>query len=126
MAPHSFTLGTADIPDRQLCGNTSHLHYSRHWQSICQWLLQRELILDALGSTEISYNGTREIFKILRDGRLIVIRAVRPGDRDGLLAAVGRVAAPSLYRRFLGARTDLPNKRSLSSRMSTSSITLRS
>jgi GNAT superfamily N-acetyltransferase len=42
--------------------------------------------------------------KLLRDGRRIVIRALRPGDRDGLLAAVGRVAAPSLYRRFLGAK----------------------
>jgi RimJ/RimL family protein N-acetyltransferase len=42
--------------------------------------------------------------KVLRDGRRIVIRALRPGDRDGLLAAVGRVAAPSLYRRFLGAK----------------------
>jgi hypothetical protein len=62
MATHSFTLGTADIPDRQLCANTGHLHYLRHWQSICQWLLQRELILDALGSTEVSYSGTRDIF----------------------------------------------------------------
>ena len=42
--------------------------------------------------------------KVLRDGRRIVIRALRPGDRDGLLAAVGRLAAPSLYRRFLGAK----------------------
>src|SRR5215468_3446368 len=41
---------------------------------------------------------------VLRDGRRMEIRALRPGDRDGLLAAVGRVAAPSLYRRFLGAK----------------------
>ena len=42
--------------------------------------------------------------EVLRDGRRMEIRALRPGDRDGLLAAVGRVAAPSLYRRFLGAK----------------------
>src|SRR5215471_14476847 len=42
--------------------------------------------------------------EVLRDGRRMEIRALRPGDRDGLLAAVGRVAPPSLYRRFLGAK----------------------
>jgi GNAT superfamily N-acetyltransferase len=42
----------------------------------------------------------------LRDGRRVEIRALRPGDRAGLLAAVGRVAAPSLYRRFLGAKRE--------------------
>ena len=41
---------------------------------------------------------------VLRDGRRMEIRALRPDDRDGLLAAVGRVAPPSLYRRFLGAK----------------------
>jgi GNAT superfamily N-acetyltransferase len=42
--------------------------------------------------------------ELLRDGRRMEIRALRPGDRNGLLAAVGRVAPPSLYRRFLGAK----------------------
>ncbi|MGO4389492.1 hypothetical protein AB4Y85_18360 [Microvirga sp. 2YAF29] len=36
----------------------------------------------------------------LRDGRIIEIRALRPTDRAGLLAAVGRVSDRSLYRRF--------------------------
>ncbi|WP_457089489.1 N-acetyltransferase family protein [Microvirga sp. P5_D2] len=36
----------------------------------------------------------------LRDGRTIEIRALRPTDRAGLLAAVGRVSDQSLYRRF--------------------------
>jgi GNAT superfamily N-acetyltransferase len=36
----------------------------------------------------------------LRDGRQVEIRAFRPGDRDDLLAAVGRTSAQSLYRRF--------------------------
>jgi RimJ/RimL family protein N-acetyltransferase len=36
----------------------------------------------------------------LRDGRQVVIRALRPDDRAGLLAAVGRTSQQSLYRRF--------------------------
>src|SRR5215213_11034420 len=39
---------------------------------------------------------------ILRDGRSAVIRALRPEDRAGLLAAVGRTSDQSLYRRFFG------------------------
>jgi GNAT superfamily N-acetyltransferase len=38
----------------------------------------------------------------LRDGRKIEIRALRPEDRAGLLAAVGRTSDQSLYRRFFG------------------------
>jgi GNAT superfamily N-acetyltransferase len=48
--------------------------------------------------------------EVLRDGRRTEIRALRPGDRAGLLAAVGRVAAPSLYRRFLGAKHGFTEK----------------
>jgi GNAT superfamily N-acetyltransferase len=36
----------------------------------------------------------------LRDGRQVEIRAFRSGDRDDLLAAVGRTSTQSLYRRF--------------------------
>jgi RimJ/RimL family protein N-acetyltransferase len=38
----------------------------------------------------------------LRDGRMAEIRALRPEDRAGLLAAVGRISDQSLYRRFFG------------------------
>jgi GNAT superfamily N-acetyltransferase len=38
--------------------------------------------------------------EILRDGRTVEIRALRPDDRTGLLAAVGRTSQQSLYRRF--------------------------
>src|SRR5262249_8467817 len=48
--------------------------------------------------------------EVLRDGRRVEIRALRPGDRAGLLAAVGRVAAPALYRRFLGAKHGFTEK----------------
>jgi GNAT superfamily N-acetyltransferase len=40
----------------------------------------------------------------MRDGRSVEIRALRPDDRAGLLDAVGRVGAPSLYRRFFGVK----------------------
>jgi RimJ/RimL family protein N-acetyltransferase len=40
----------------------------------------------------------------LRDGRRVEIRALRPDDRDGLLAAAGRSSAQSLYRRFFAVR----------------------
>jgi len=48
--------------------------------------------------------------EVLRDGRRMEIRALRPRDRADLLAAVGRVAAPSLYRRFLGAKHGFTEK----------------
>jgi GNAT superfamily N-acetyltransferase len=38
--------------------------------------------------------------EILRNGRTVEIRALRPDDRTGLLAAVGRTSQQSLYRRF--------------------------
>ena len=40
----------------------------------------------------------------LRNGRHIEIRALRPGDRDNYVAAVGRAGSQSLYRRFFGAK----------------------
>jgi GNAT superfamily N-acetyltransferase len=41
---------------------------------------------------------------LLRNGRRIEIRALRPDDRSELVAAVGRSSAQSLYRRFFGVR----------------------
>ena len=40
----------------------------------------------------------------LRDGRQVEIRALRPGDRAGLLAAADHTSNQSLYRRFFGVR----------------------
>src|SRR5262245_14588365 len=42
----------------------------------------------------------------LRDGRCVRIRALRPDDRGGLIAAVGRASGQSLYRRFFVAKRD--------------------
>jgi RimJ/RimL family protein N-acetyltransferase len=40
----------------------------------------------------------------LRDGRRLEVRALRPEDRAGLLAAVDRTSDESLYRRFFSAK----------------------
>jgi RimJ/RimL family protein N-acetyltransferase len=40
----------------------------------------------------------------LRNGRSAEIRALRPDDRDDLVAAVGRTSPQSLYRRFFAAK----------------------
>src|SRR5262249_46976230 len=37
---------------------------------------------------------------ILRDGRQIQVRSLKPDDRQALVAAVNRTSAQSLYRRF--------------------------
>jgi RimJ/RimL family protein N-acetyltransferase len=42
----------------------------------------------------------------LRTGRRVKIRALKPDDRDGLVAAVRRISDRSLYRRFFGVRRD--------------------
>jgi GNAT superfamily N-acetyltransferase len=40
----------------------------------------------------------------LRDGRRFQIRALRPGDQEGLLAAAAETSAQSLYRRFFSPK----------------------
>jgi RimJ/RimL family protein N-acetyltransferase len=45
-----------------------------------------------------------EAIETLRDGRRFKIRALRPDDRSGLLAAVGRSSPLSLYRRFFSPK----------------------
>jgi len=40
----------------------------------------------------------------LRDGRPIEIRALRPGDREAMLAAIGRTSTQSLQRRFFAPK----------------------
>ena len=42
--------------------------------------------------------------EVLRSGRSIEIRALRPDDQVGLVSAVDRSSAQSLYRRFFGVR----------------------
>ena len=43
----------------------------------------------------------------MRDGREIVVRAVRDGDRDGFQAALRRMSEQSRYSRFLSPVKEL-------------------
>ena len=44
------------------------------------------------------------VIETLRNGRRVEIRALQPEDRAGLIAAVGRASAQSLFRRFFAAK----------------------
>ena len=44
--------------------------------------------------------------ELLRNGQQVEIRALRPGDRDALLAAADRTSDRSLYRRFFSVRRE--------------------
>ena len=46
----------------------------------------------------------------LRDGRQIEIRALRPADKEAMLAAIDRTGAESLYRRFFGSKRHFSDK----------------
>ena len=48
--------------------------------------------------------GEYEATETLRNGRRATIRALRPDDKVGLLAALGRSSARSIYRRFFGPK----------------------
>jgi RimJ/RimL family protein N-acetyltransferase len=46
----------------------------------------------------------------LRSGRRVEVRALRPEDRNDLVAAVGRISDQSLYRRFFGPKRGFTEK----------------
>jgi GNAT superfamily N-acetyltransferase len=48
--------------------------------------------------------------EVLRDGRAVTIRALKPEDRAGMLAAVGRTSAQSLYRRFFAFKSGFTDR----------------
>jgi RimJ/RimL family protein N-acetyltransferase len=52
----------------------------------------------------MSDTASFSVIEPLRNGRQIEIRAMRPSDRDALLAAADRTSDQSLYRRFFGVR----------------------
>jgi len=55
-----------------------------------------------LDSAGYSYS----VIELLRDGRSIEIRALRPDDETQMLAAISRTSPQSLYRRFFGPKKD--------------------
>lgn len=50
-----------------------------------------------------AYKGYSAV-ELLRDGRSIEIRALRPDDETQMLAALSRTSQQSLYRRFFGVK----------------------
>jgi RimJ/RimL family protein N-acetyltransferase len=48
--------------------------------------------------------------ELLREGRRLEVRALRPDDQAELLAAVDRISAQSLYRRFFGVKRHFTDK----------------
>jgi RimJ/RimL family protein N-acetyltransferase len=48
--------------------------------------------------------------EVLRNGRPVEIRALRPDDQAGLIEAVSRTSDQSLYRRFFGVRRGFSEK----------------
>jgi ribosomal protein S18 acetylase RimI-like enzyme len=50
--------------------------------------------------------STFSVVELLRDGREIEVRALRPSDQDDMLAAADRASDQSLYRRFFGVRRE--------------------
>ena len=48
--------------------------------------------------------------EVLRNGRRVEIRALRPHDQAALIEAVGRASDQSLYRRFFGVRRGFSEK----------------
>lgn len=54
----------------------------------------------------VSYRATER----LRDGHTVEVRALKPSDEADMLAAVDRIGAQSLYRRFMGAKRGFSEK----------------
>jgi RimJ/RimL family protein N-acetyltransferase len=50
------------------------------------------------------------VIEPLRDGRRVEIRALRPADLPGLMAAVARISEGSMSRRFFGAKRHFSEK----------------
>ena len=50
------------------------------------------------------------VIETLRDGRKVEIRAQRPQDREGLVAAISRMSDETLYHRFFVAKHRLTEK----------------
>jgi RimJ/RimL family protein N-acetyltransferase len=57
-------------------------------------------VLQAFHFTHQSYSAA----EMLRDGRSIEIRALRPDDETPMLTAISRTSPQSLYRRFFGVK----------------------
>jgi GNAT superfamily N-acetyltransferase len=69
----------------------------RDYKSAVSFHSRREHVMDLANYTEI---------ELLRDGRHVEIRALRPKDREALIAAVRGMNSDSFYRRFFAVKHD--------------------
>jgi len=51
-----------------------------------------------------------EKYETLKDGRSVIVRAIRPDDKTTILQGVSLFSDASLYKRFHGAKTGLSDK----------------
>ena len=51
-----------------------------------------------------------EVSEKLKDGRSVIVRAIRPDDKTMILQGVSLFSDDSLYKRFHGAKTSLTNQ----------------
>jgi len=58
----------------------------------------------------MSEAATYSAIERLRSGQQAEIRALRPSDQDGLIAAVKRSSQQSVHRRFFGAKRDFSER----------------
>src|SRR6478735_6308328 len=67
-------------------------------------------LLEGGRKTSMSAPGSYSVTERLRDGREVEIRALRPDDKDDMLAAVGRTGTQSLQRRFFVVKRGFSEK----------------
>jgi GNAT superfamily N-acetyltransferase len=70
----------------------------------------KRLVLRAVINSAIVDAANYTAAECLRDGRVFEIRALKPNDEAGMLAAVDRIGAQSLYRRFMGSKRGFSDK----------------
>ena len=51
-----------------------------------------------------------EAYETLKDGRTVLVRAIRPDDKTTILQGIGLFSEASLYKRFHGAKSSLSDQ----------------
>ena len=51
-----------------------------------------------------------EAYETLKDGRTVIVRAIRPDDKATILKGIGLFSEDSLYKRFHGAKSGLTDQ----------------
>jgi GNAT superfamily N-acetyltransferase len=73
-------------------------------------IVRRRLCLNRPGLATMSNIANYSATEILRNGRMLEVRAFRPEDRDNFIAAVGRIGPLTRYRRFFTLKTSFTER----------------